>query len=498
MKKLFLTDTLVVLIAFTYSVLFWKEKMGLNLLIFAIVLTVSVLVQYSVKDNPYLKLTAFGTLLTAVMVVWQNSLVSKVIHILSLLAMIGFAQQHTLRFFGYAFLLALFSMWETPRKFLRQFNENFGTALRPSRLAHHFYFSLVPVGLLVLFYVIYYVANSKFAEISDKFWNDSWWFIYTYFPIQRLLLFVLGGLIAGSVLWRTSINYFQQVTPIQNLLRYTKHDSKKSFPILGLKREFGQSVLLLSSLNLLLFIVNAIDIMFVWWNDSKGTASQMRQYVHEGTYLLIVAILLAMVVLLYYFRDKLNFYPKSSFLRGLAYIWLAQNFVLTLSVAMRNFAYIEQYNLAYKRIGVFIFLTSVIVGLVTLFLKIKHRKTMYFLLQQNSLAAYLIWLVICCINWDVCITEYNLRKGAVSGMDAHFLIEEVSDKNLFLLLQYQNTIAAKNYNPLYHYDNFSISRGIAYKKILFIKRQATYCWLSWNYPDYRNQQALKQLNGFNN
>jgi len=493
MRKLFLTDTLIILIACSYSTLFWKEKMGLNVLLFGLVITVSVLLQHGVKENPYLKLTAFTTLLTAVMVVFNNSLISKIVHICSLMAMLGFAQNRTLRFIWYALLLTLFNMLETPKKFLHQFNENFGTAFKPQQMLRNFQFSVLPIGLLGLFYVIYYVANPKFAEISNAFWTNCWWFLRTYIPLPRLLLFGLGGLIAGAALWKTSKTYFFQQANYQNeeLQRYYPQQRAKKFPIMALKQEFGQGVLLLGLLNVLLSVVNGIDIRFVWLAKTTGTAQEMRQYVHSGTYLLIVAILLAMTVILYYFRGNLNFYLKNTKLRWLAYGWLVQNAILALSVAMRNIAYIEQYNLAYKRIGVFIFLTLAIVGLFTLFLKIKNQKTMYYLLQRNALAAYLVWNLMSLVNWDIWITQYNLRKGHTAGLDAYFLVYEVSDKNLYLLLEHQELLKSKNYNL--RFDNRLVEQKIEKKKRNFVEKQTHYSWLSWNYPDYKNLLMIRRI-----
>jgi hypothetical protein len=56
--------------------------------------------------------------------------------------------------------------------------------------------------------------------------------------------------------------------------------------------------------------------------------------VHEGTYLLILCILMAMGVLLWFFRGNLNFLPDNERLRWLAHLWLAQNAMLALSVGV--------------------------------------------------------------------------------------------------------------------------------------------------------------------
>ena len=130
----------------------------------------------------------------------------------------------------------------------------------------------------------------------------------------------------------------------------------------------------------------------------------MKIYVHEGTYLLILAILLAMGIILVLFRKNINFIPNNDKLRKLAYFWLAQNVILAFSVGMRNFRYIEFCGLAYKRIGVFIFLILTFYGLKTMHEKISEKKTLHHVIHKNAWVLYLTLIAASCINWDVFIT----------------------------------------------------------------------------------------------
>lgn len=470
--------------------------MGLNSLIFAVLMTVSLSAHYEVKRNPYFLLTAFGTILTAAMIVIHNSLVSKIIHFCSMVTMIGFAQHRMFRFVWYAFLLGIYSMFETPKKFVRQFNQNFGTALRPVVLQRNFQLSIAPVFLLSLFYLIYYYANGKFAELSDHFWANLWSTIVEYFPLQRLLLFVIGGLIAGGALWKSKWAFLekQEEGSEETLVRYPLMKHFIKFKILDLKKEYQQGIRALFILNLLLFIVNCIDVRYVWFGFEAGSVQEMRQYVHEGTYLLIAAILLAMAVLLVVFRGKINFFSKNLWIKRLAYAWIIQNAILTLSVAIRNYRYIEHYNLAYKRIGVFIFLSLVFIGLLTFFLKIKDRKTIYYLLHRNAIASYCIWMIVCCVNWDVFITRYNLAH-AENGVDSYFLLEWASDKNLFLLEANQEILVQKDFNLLKDHtmeERASIlEEKIEQKRQKFESKMEEVGWLSWNYSDWRNEKNIE-------
>ncbi|MEM9888240.1 MAG: DUF4173 domain-containing protein [Bacteroidota bacterium] len=495
MNKEFLTDTLVFLLAFTYCTIFWKERMGLNTLLFASLMTGCLILRYDVKQHPYFWLSAGGTMLTAMMVVWHNSLVSKIIFFSSMITMIGFAQQRVLRFMWYALLLGLYSMLETPRKFMQQFKGNFSRSFRPFALSRSFQVSFVPLLVIGLFYLIYYYANGKFAELSDYFWLNLWEIILEYFPLQRLMLFLIGGAIAGGALWESRFQFFakKEAKHKENLSRYLKRAYRTYFKLLDFKKEYQQGMIVMTTLNLLLFIVNCIDVRYVWFNFEGGTAQEMKQYVHEGTYLLIAAILLAMSVLLVVFRGKVNFFSKNRWIKNLAYAWIAQNAILAFSVAIRNYRYIESYNLAYKRIGVFIFLTLVFIGLVTFFLKIKQRKTTYYLLHRNAIASYCIWLIVCCVNWDVFITRYNLSH-ADNGIDANFIIQKISDKNLFLIENEVDLLAEKDvfYSDYYHRDDIHLLliEDLEEKRNRFNRKMEQVGWLSWNYADWRNLKGV--------
>ena len=260
---------------------------------------------------------------------------------------------------------------------------------------------------------------------------------------------------------------------------------------MGLKREHLAALILFSCLNALLFWVNLTDLQYVWFANSSLEAYELSQYVHEGTYLLIGAILLAVVILLYYFRGNQNFYPKNHVLKVLAYGWLVQNAILAFSVAVRNYRYIDAYGLAFKRIGVFVFLALVLIGIFWMFLKIRDCKTFYFLLHRNSWSAYFLLLLVATVNWDVAITRYNLQATITNGIDADFLINDISDQNLFLL--------EKNIDRLEQYASYpsnDLRRQIKAKRVKFWKHQASLSWLSWTWSDHRNREtgySLREL-----
>ena len=264
--------------------------------------------------------------------------------------------------------------------------------------------------------------------------------------------------------------------------------AKHGFPwkFNGLKKEYWTAILTISTLNILLFIVNLTDMRFVWLDYSAHSAAALRQFVHQGTYMLVLAILMAMAVLLFFFRKNLNFYPSNDVLKQLAYLWIVQNGILAASVAMRNYHYITHHGLAYKRLGVIIFLFLVVIGLITFYWKIKMKMSLYYLLLANSWAAYFALLSCGMVNWDNFITNYNLNAQTPTEIDAGFLVYHVSDKNLPILMANKDKLLRKG--------NLKINileEGLERKLRKFERRMQKQSWLSWNVVDWKNEKLLE-------
>ena len=141
--------------------------------------------------------------------------------------------------------------------------------------------------------------------------------------------------------------------------------------------EAAIGILLLGSLNALLLLLNALDIHHVWFNF-HFEGQYLKSFVHQGTWLLIVSIVLGALIVLYYFRGDLNFHTGNRTIKVLSYLWLTQNAVLVVSVAIRNYWYIHHYALAYKRIGVAFFLLATLVGLLLIMVKVRNQRSRHF------------------------------------------------------------------------------------------------------------------------
>jgi hypothetical protein len=241
--------------------------------------------------------------------------------------------------------------------------------------------------------------------------------------------------------------------------------------------------------------LNGIDINSVWFNF-KCEGQYLKQYVHQGTYLLILSILISIAIILYFFRGNLNFYKQNKFLKYLSFIWLAQNGILAISVGIRNFRYIEHYNLAYKRIGVAIFLLLTLYGLYTVLLKVKKKKSTFYLFKTNALAFYIILVISSLVNWDKCIATYNFSHSDTAFLDLDYL-SSFSDKTLPYLNKTKlelDDITIKQKENFNFKDYFLTSESyyniIQNRKKQFKKEWESKSFLSWNLAEYLAYKKL--------
>lgn len=367
------------------------------------------------------------------------------------------------------------------------------------RRMKQWYIFIIPIIIIVVFVLLYSGANQQFGKmVTDFFTNLSEFLgrIFKNFELAALLTLLIGVIVGNIFLFRTGNKKLEahNLHAKENLER-RRYPRKKYFPFNGLRRELRAAIFLLISLNLLLALFNVLDIQNVWLK----TADEQKDYaqsVHEGIYLLITSILISIALVLYYFRANLNFYKFNTTLKILAYIWLLQNALLVISAGVRNYRYIEHCALAYKRIGVWIFLAAVLIGLLTVLVKVQKKKTGFYLFRTNSLSVLIILVISSFVNWDIIIARYNLSRTELQHFDNTFLLG-LSDKAIpYLELSPEIQEKMKTITPDYSRWNNTMLDPESYlvqlsaRKKRFIQKWENYTILEWNYPEY---QAYKQL-----
>ena len=488
MKKNFIQFLAVIAGATLHHWLFWKTGFGLNTLIFAVITLSGLFLLHPdlSRSRPVLALTG-GVILSALTVVVNNTIWSQMMYLVSFTLLLGVVQQRTLRFLWYAALLGLISWLAVPIRKTREYMASEERMVNWNALFRWMKILLIPLLLFSLFLIVYSQANLHLAKMLERLGQAFKWLPKIDWSPWQLFFFLFGLGIMSSLFWPDTHGFYFARGEKKwrlNLLRRrpgkTVQASLRHFTTLALRNEYWMGVLVIGMLNGLLLLVNLIDLRYIWIPQTDLSPQELSQFVHKGTSMLILAILMAMLVLLVFFRRNLNFFPDNKLLRNLSYAWIAQNGLLAFSVAMRNIHYIRHYGLTHLRLGVLLFLFLVCIGLLTLYIKIRFPKTIYYLLMVNAWAIYLTFMGVSILNWDVLITRYNLHFPPKTGIDYDYLIHSLSDKNLFLLDQHAK---AKNKQKQLHYN---------YKEHKLEERLQRQSWKTWNWPDERNWRYLKK------
>jgi Domain of unknown function (DUF4173) len=495
-------NILVLIGLFVFHLLFWKEGQGLNLVFFSLfsVATLTLTGVKRWKSVPF-AVTAIGTFVLSIFVVWNHSLVSIISFWLSWLTMIGFAWETKLYYLFYALMqggenvltgtknIGQLFKWESPM------NEEGFVPEKTSGLRPSLFF--IPLSIVLVFVILYMIGNQDFAKSIGDFFaaifrNLDW--LWDLLSFKWLLFLLVGIFVIGGLVWKGSGNSWL-VAQMKHIFNIQPTDSIPNMT--QINDRYWTVFLTLAMLNALILMVNVQD----FWKISQiqnVEAGTLRYSVHIGTFVLIFSIGIAMGLLFNYFRSELNFIEKAPTLRFLAYSWIVQNAIMVIAVAMRNYLYISHYGLAYKRIGVIFFLLLVLFGLYTMFLKIKDQRTFTYLFHLNTWAVYGSFMVISMVNWDTFITNYNLHNGDSDKLDAGFLLQEVSDKNLKILYENRSLLPEK---IVHHSEGFFYnSSEERYTSTLLDQKKAAFeekikdnqSFFSWNYPDQVNKDFFSK------
>ncbi|PPK86371.1 uncharacterized protein DUF4173 [Neolewinella xylanilytica] len=452
-----------------FAYLFFPLSAGLNVFVFdAIALLTLFASRPELTRRPAVRWAVFLLLASAVSVVIVHAPASLVAHHLSFLLLIGFVQERELRFIWYGLLLGVFSLLAGPTRFLRQLHGRYAHRLASTNRWVWVRPGLTALAVSLPFFLLYSIGNSDFFRGLE--WLLGWLDGVHRFdePLRFAVLFVVGLcgtiplILAGA---NFDLAYDDTVDP--DTLSRSRGGNNHPFSPLALRVEYRRAVMVFLTLNALLWVVNLTDLRYIWLSATELPASTLSEYVHAGTNSLMASILLAMVVVLYFFRRNLNFYPNARTLRALTYCWLAQNAFLALSVGMRNWHYIHAYGLAIGRVHVGVALCLVLVGIFSLSRKVRQRRSLHYLLQVNGLAAWLFLVGYGAVNWSGVITRVNLRQPT-HRIDWTYLVDDLDRDNYFLLRQEQERLPTRLAGKLERYG------------------YPAQDWRSWNYADWRN------------
>ncbi len=497
---------LVTISAVLITILFYKQTLGLNLLIFELFVLIWLYLtkQFQFKGKNQIT-SAAGILVTAFFTVIHHSLLSYIVNFSVFFIFTGVVIAPEIRSIFNSILLSITNSGASQIKFVRQlFKERKKKGL--------FYYLkkgrifLIPMIIILFFIMMYCISSPKFNDIICGFLDfigDTFNFLFSNVELSIIFTFLLGLVISNFIFNRVVENSIinNELLKSDTLFRL-KLNSMRGFKILALKNEYHSAIFLFAALNILILLLNIIDIRYVWF-DFEWKGEYLKQFVHTGTYFLIFAILISIVLVLYFFRNNLNFLTKNKWLKYLCYIWLFQNVILVISVSIRNLYYINHFALAYKRIAIIFFLGLVIYGLYTVFIKVRDQKSKFYLLRTNTFSLLVVLIFSTFFNWDRIIAKYNFRNSDKSFVHLDFL-SGLSDSSLPYLDKPMSMLSKLDIKQEERYS-FKSSSGsfesyymspenyfneINFRKKLFKKRWESKGWLSWNLAEAEAYELL--------
>jgi len=508
-----------------FNYLFWMEKQAINLMIYSLFILIVILIDKEKQKNKKVYLAMSAHVLSALTVVMNQSNLTVIAWYISLAILTGVVHFSLLKStFVIAFAAFLQFVTAPVNLFKEIANTHFG-GLSITPLLKIFKYVFIPIIATSLFCILYSIASPVFAKYLQQFsaslgtlLSQLFTFLFADLSFNRLLHIVLGIVITTAVLLKLKDNSLEkaELGLDEELKRKRRSNINRSIGYeimsvfagkllkrkLALKTENIIGILSFLALNLLLLFLNSIDIATLWLGELKQGTNYSAE-LHEGTNALIISIIMAMVVILYFFNGNLNFYSKNKTIRVLAYLWIIQNAFLVLSVALRDFQYIDAHGLTYKRIGVLIFLILCSVGLLTVYLKVAKKKTLFYLCRVNGLIWYLLLILSGLVNWDLLIIGYNLNNRNNISLDFDHLMGlsdntlPLLDQNRFLLNKIRRSASFLPYTNQSIYLATHEDQKLqteAFNKYLddrirhFEEQYSETTWLSWNYRDWQTQQ----------
>ncbi len=252
------------------------------------------------------------------------------------------------------------------------------------------------VGLV--FAILLSAGNAVLAQLARSFLNSvEHWLLDLSIP--RTMLF-LGWLTLG-------VAFFWPAPPNEHARWWTR-----AIP-LWIRRDptlaLWQNIALLAAVNVVFFAANTSDAIFLWWHATLPEGVSYSQFVHQGVYSLITAVVFAAGVLAIVFQQQPSI-AHSPIVRGMALAWTLQNLALIAGVLRRLQLYVETYQYSELRVYVGCFLLLVTVGFLLLAHHIHRGMQLGKLIRSNALVTLLLFFIVQYCDVATWVAQRNVAQ----------------------------------------------------------------------------------------
>jgi Leucine-rich repeat (LRR) protein len=495
MKK---NDWILLVSVLLYSFLFYQQYDGLNFLLFNLVVIGGLYFFDKIKLSRKWYLVAAGCLFSSLCIAIYSSPLAIVANLISL-AILSSISLNPAGSVIVALLLAFISLGTSiVYMFLDWIKRGNGETKKSRPLYVTILMIVVIFFITLLFFFMYQSSNPLFKDFTKNINLDfiSWpWvfftlggliLMYAYYYNRNIELLTLDDNSQSNELSEEKVN---QQNWLNDLI---KRDT-----------EYTSGVILLSILNLMLLLLNALDLHYLWFDGTLPEHVDHKEFVHNGVGTLITSIILAILIILYYFRGRLNYDPRNKYLRMMACAWIIQNAFMIFSTAFRTNMYVAEFGISYKKIGVFVYLLLTLIGLITTWIKVTKLKTNWYMFRTNPWIWYGLLVFSAVFNWDVIITNFNINKAFKENKKLEkYYLADLSFKNIPQLLLLPDTIKqADDFSVRDYYSSlkgtyfYSFKSGLHNKIYRFLNEVEQSDWRSSCYEKSRVYNALIEMQG---
>lgn len=445
MKQTKINILLIVLNAIMITVLFYATGLGINCLIFSIVLIAVMFVKKTITINsiPHLILLVISS--AALLYNFQS--LTFIIYLFNVLLLLGSIHQgvkNTSYKLGQGFIGLLATL---P---LSLSTLNFKTDKDEFKLGKFLpYLIALPIGLVFL--LLYKSGNPIFEHYLNKIdlsFIEAGSFFFFCFALYLSFPIVLGD----QKLWFD--HYASTKAFIYKSDTATPQLEAQSFKVI------------IWTLSVLLGFFHLADACVLLAGQLPENLS-MTDYLHQGFWTLVFSVILSVVLILIFFRNQLGYHPASKPFKTLAYVWLALNVILLISTGIKNSIYVMEYGLTYKRIAVFAFLVVSMILIATCALKVNNNLKINVFFGKSILICTAFITLLSIVPWDHAITTYNLSNGP-KQVDLDYLLG--LNNNTYTLYKHRKS------------EKFSIDQQFTIaNKMRHEKLTLNSDWQAWSY-----------------
>lgn len=177
--------------------------------------------------------------------------------------------------------------------------------------------------------------------------------------------------------------------------------------------------------NLLFFLQNAMDAVWLWGFAPLPDGMTLAQYAHRGAYPLIATAIFAAVFVLVTLRPGSET-ASVPLIRRLVVLWVAQNVFLVASSMLRTLDYVAAYSLTELRLYALVWMALVGVGLILICARMLLGKSAGWLINANLITSGLVLTTLCFVDASAVAAQWNVRHareidGTGAALDVHYL-----------------------------------------------------------------------------